>query len=196
VLVSTIDKNLRISLQQCFTAQIPLLTATTAFRLERRCSIFPKHCYLHCLHIITVSYCCIHASASALETDYQYMRIINKCKYSELLAPVSATSNLLGFVVCDDGALDTVKPMLLPSTDDNGHSAATPAPVHIINAFLPFCKLISKLGKMHTFIYSLSLWKELCKLHLSPKVPFSGSETSHINELLICLTAFFPGQPG
>ena len=37
---------------QSFTACIPLLTATSAFRLGRRCWSSPQQCYLHCLRTL------------------------------------------------------------------------------------------------------------------------------------------------
>ena len=41
--------NWRILLVQSFTAHMPLLTATSAFGLGRRCWSSPQQCYLHCL---------------------------------------------------------------------------------------------------------------------------------------------------
>jgi len=38
---------------QSFTAHMPLLTATSAFRLGRRRWSSPQQCYLHCLRTIT-----------------------------------------------------------------------------------------------------------------------------------------------
>jgi len=40
-------KNSRILLVQSFTARMPLLTATSTFRLGRRCRSSPQQCYLH-----------------------------------------------------------------------------------------------------------------------------------------------------
>jgi len=42
-------KNWRILLVQSFTARMPLLTATSTFRLRRRHWSSPQQCYLHCL---------------------------------------------------------------------------------------------------------------------------------------------------
>jgi len=43
----------RILFAQSFMARMPLLTATSAFELERRRRSSPQQCYLHCLHTIT-----------------------------------------------------------------------------------------------------------------------------------------------
>jgi len=43
-------KNWRILLVQSFTACMPLLTATSTFRLGRRHWSSPQQCYLHCLY--------------------------------------------------------------------------------------------------------------------------------------------------
>ena len=48
-LAGTAPKNWRISFVQSFTARMPWLTATTAFRLGRRCCSSPQQCYLHSL---------------------------------------------------------------------------------------------------------------------------------------------------
>jgi len=45
-------KNWRILLVQSFTSRKPLLTATSAFELGRRCQSLPQQCYLHFLHAI------------------------------------------------------------------------------------------------------------------------------------------------
>ena len=42
-------KNWRILSMQSFTARMPLLMATSAFRLGRRCCSSAQQCYLHCL---------------------------------------------------------------------------------------------------------------------------------------------------
>jgi len=39
-------------LEQSFTARMPSLKATSAFRLGRRRYSSPQQCYLHCLHVI------------------------------------------------------------------------------------------------------------------------------------------------
>jgi len=45
-------KNWRILLVQSFTACMPLLTATSAFVLGRRCFSSVQQCYLHCLRTL------------------------------------------------------------------------------------------------------------------------------------------------
>ena len=42
-------KNWRILLVQSFNTHMPLLTATSAFGLGRRCWSSPQQCYQHCL---------------------------------------------------------------------------------------------------------------------------------------------------
>jgi len=50
---------------QSFTAHMPLLTATSAFELGRRCWSSPQQCYLHCLRTINDNK---DISASAFDT--------------------------------------------------------------------------------------------------------------------------------
>ena len=75
------------------TAFMPLLTATSTFRLWRRCQNFPHWCYLHRLHTTTVviSFRDTHKNS----THLSYTAVDNFCNYCIFYNLEMQTPNLI-----------------------------------------------------------------------------------------------------
>jgi len=70
-LAGTPVKNLRMLLEQSFTARMPLPMATSGFGLGRRCWSYPQWCYLHCLHTSFLHLWSTHIQRKALGSVVQ-----------------------------------------------------------------------------------------------------------------------------